>query len=314
MTLVMALGGNALIPAGERGSADEQRANAQRIARAVAAVVRASSPVVMTHGNGPQVGNLALQQEAGVELVPALPLPTLVAMTQGQLGSLLVLALRAAGLTSVASMVTHVVVDADDPAFGRPTKPTGPFFNREEATAFAEKRGWVVAEDSGRGWRRVVPSPLPREIVEAAVIRRLAAAGVVAVAAGGGGVPVVRQGDELLPVEGVIDKDLAAAVLASALGASTLVLVTGVAKVFLDFGTPQKRPVNELTVAEAQDYLAAGQFAAGSMEPKITAATRFLTAGGELVLITDAEHVTAGLAGEHGTRIVRGSATTGRSR
>jgi carbamate kinase len=314
MTLVMALGGNALIPAGEPGTAQEQRANAERIARAVAGVIRGRSRVVLTHGNGPQVGNLALQQEAGAELVPPLPLSSLVAMTQGQLGSLLVLALGTAGVTNIAAMVTHVVVASEDPAFDRPTKPIGPFLTYEDAAAFAEKRGWVVAEDAGRGWRRVVPSPHPLEIVEAPVIRRLLDIGAIVVAAGGGGVPLVRDGDALVPVDGVIDKDLAAAVLATGLGASTLALVTGVPTVSLDFGTARVRPVDELTLAEAQDYLAAGQFAEGSMAPKITAASWFLSAGGEVTLITDAEHVSAGLAGEHGTRILRDSHTARHSR
>jgi carbamate kinase len=314
MTLVLALGGNALIPAGEPGTAQRQWANAERIARAVAGVIRRRSRVVLTHGNGPQVGNLALQQEAGAELVPPLPLSTLVAMTQGQLGSMLVLALGTAGLTNVAAMISHVVVARDDPAFNRPTKPTGPFFTQEEAVTFAAKRGWVVAEDAGRGWRRVVASPRPLEIVEAPIIRRLLDTGAIVVAAGGGGIPLVRDGDVLVPVDGVIDKDLAAAVLATALGASTLVLVTGVPVVSLDFGTSRVRPVDELTLPEAQDYLAAGQFAEGSMAPKITAASWFLAAGGEVALITDAEHVSAGLAGEHGTRILRDSHTAGRSR
>jgi len=314
MTVVIALGGNALIPAGQRGTAEQQQANADRISRAVAGVLRTDVPVVVTHGNGPQVGRLALQQEAGADLVPPLPLSTLVAMTQGQLGSLLVLALRAAGVPTVASLVTHVVVSAGDPAFGRPSKPVGPFFTEDEARTLAAERGWVVAEDSGRGWRRIVPSPRPREIVEAAVIRQLADAGVVVVAAGGGGVPVVRDGKKLVPVDGVIDKDLAAAVLATELGASTLVLVMDVPAVSLDFGTPQARQVDELTLAEARGHLAAGQFAAGSMGPKVTAATRFLASGGQVALVTDAGHVAAGLAGEHGTRIVRGSRTRARSR
>jgi len=314
MTVVIALGGNALIPAGQRGTAEQQQGNAHRISRAVAGVLRTDVPVVVTHGNGPQVGRLALQQEAGADLVPPLPLSTLVAMTQGQLGSLLVLALRAAGVPTVASLVTHVVVSAGDPAFGRPSKPVGPFFTEDEARTLAAERGWVVAEDSGRGWRRIVPSPRPREIVEAAVIRQLADAGVVVVAAGGGGVPVVRDGKKLVPVDGVIDKDLAAAVLATELGASTLVLVMDVPAVSLDFGTPQARQVDELTLAEARGHLAAGQFAAGSMGPKVTAATRFLASGGQVALVTDAGHVAAGLAGEHGTRIVRGSRTRARSR
>jgi carbamate kinase len=307
MTIVMALGGNALIRAGERGTAQEQQANADRIADAVAAVWRHEKRIVVTHGNGPQVGNIALQQELGSAVVPAQPLPTLVAMTQGQLGSLLALALNARGVTSVASVITHVVVEHDDPAFGRPTKPVGPFLDEETARTLAAKHGWNIADDAGRGWRRVVPSPRPRAVVEAAPIERLAAAGAVVIAGGGGGVPVVARDGRLTPVDGVIDKDLAAAMLATTLDATTLVLVTDVPAISLDYGTPQARPVDELTIVEAQGHLAAGQFAAGSMGPKVTAAIQFLAAGGELALITNADHVAAGLAGRHGTRLVSGS-------
>jgi carbamate kinase len=307
MTIVMALGGNALIRAGERGTAQQQQANADRIADAVAAVWRHDTKIVVTHGNGPQVGNLALQQELGSAIVPALPLPTLVAMTQGQLGSLLALALQAAGVTSVISVVTHVVVARDDPAFREPTKPVGPFFDEESARKLAAEHDWTVAEDAGRGWRRVVPSPRPRAVVEASLINRLAASGAVVIANGGGGIPVAVQGEQLAPIDGVIDKDLAAAMLATTLGASTLVLVTDVPAISLDFGTPQARQVNEMTLAEAQGHLAAGQFPAGSMGPKVTAAAQFLAAGGEMALITDAEHVASGLAGQHGTRVVSGS-------
>lgn len=305
-TMVVALGGNALIRAGERGTVEEQRANAARVAAAVADVRHAGGTVVLTHGNGPQVGNLAVQQDESAAHVPPLPLSTLVAMTQGQLGSLLGLALHAVGITGVVTVVTHVVVAADDEAFARPTKPIGPFFSRELAAQQAARHGWLIAEDAGRGWRRVVPSPQPREVVEAAAIRHLVATGAVVVAAGGGGVPVLRAGAMLQPVDGVVDKDLAAAVLATAVGATTLVLVTDVPAVCLDFGTPGARPVDQLTLAEARGYLAAAQFAIGSMAPKVTAATRFLASGGRLALITDASHVAAGLAGQHGTRIVRG--------
>lgn len=306
-TVVVALGGNALSRAGQSGTHEEQQANAAAMAAAVGTLLDGGRGVVIVHGNGPQVGALALQQEQGAGLVPPQPLFALGAMTQGQLGSLLALALRsecgerAAG---VVSLVTHVLVDPADPAFARPTKPIGPFFPPGQARALAARHGWVVGEDAGRGWRRMVASPEPLTIVEADAIRSLAAAGFLVVAAGGGGIPVDRVDGRLRGVDAVVDKDLAAARLAAATGADAMLLVTGVDHVALDFGTASERPVDTMTADEAERHLLAGQFPPGSMGPKVAAAVRFLRAGGRQAVITSPPHLAAALAGQHGTRIV----------
>ena len=306
-TVVLALGGNALIRAGQAGTHDDQQANALGMARAVCGLLDDGCGVVIVHGNGPQVGALALQQEEGADLVPPQPLFSLGAMTQGQLGSLLGLTLRnacAGRVVRVASLVTHVLVDPADPAFAHPTKPIGPFFPPRQAQALAARRGWTVGEDAGRGYRRLVASPEPQAILEADAIRSLADAGFVVVAAGGGGIPVRSDHGRLTGVEAVVDKDLAAQRLASATGADSLVLVTDVDHVALDFGGTAQRIVQTMTADEADGHLRDGQFPPGSMGPKITAAVRFLRAGGRVAVVTSAPHVLAALQGRHGTRIV----------
>ncbi len=313
--VVLALGGNALSPLGSSGTHEEQQGNAALMARSVCALMWTGREVVVVHGNGPQVGNLAIQQEEGAGLVPPQPLFALGAMTQGQIGSLLTLALRrVAGPhgPDVVSVVTHALVDPGDPAFLHPTKPIGPFFSEEEAKAHAAARGWTVAEDAGRGWRRVVPSPEPVGLLEAPAIRALTMQGFVVVAAGGGGVPVIATKDGYRGVEAVIDKDYAAAALATSLGADALVLVTSVEAVLLDYGTPKQRPIEEIGVDDAERHLADGQFPEGSMGPKVRAAVRFLRAGGEVAVITtpalvyaSLEGTVSELEGHAGTRIVR---------
>lgn len=289
-TAVVALGGNAFTRAGQAGTHAELRANALAMADGVLGLRRRGWHVVVVHGNGPQVGNLAIQQDEGRELVPAQPLFSLGAMTQGQLGSLICLALRArVPDLAVAAVVTHAVVAPDDPAFAVPTKPIGPFYSRARADQLSAERGWVVAEDAGRGFRRVVPSPHPVDVVETAAIRALAAAGTVVVAGGGGGVPVVAGAGGLRGVEAVIDKDHVAGLLATALSAQSLVFVTGVGRVLLDFGLPTERAVDEIDVEQAERYHQDGQFPEGSMGPKILAATRFLRAGGEVAVVSRPE-------------------------
>ncbi|MDQ1370830.1 MAG: carbamate kinase [Acidimicrobiaceae bacterium] len=320
-TAVVALGGNALIREGQSGTYQEQEANATAMARSVCSLLRTGWRVVLVHGNGPQVGNLAIQQEEGAALVPAQPLFALGSMTQGQLGSLFCLALHRVGdpwIIGAVSVVTHVAVSADDPAFDNPSKPIGPFFTAEQAASLSAARGWVVKEDSGRGYRRVVASPEPVGIVETAAIRTLLEAGQVVVAAGGGGVPIVRTATGYAGVDAVIDKDYAAQQLATSLAAEALVLVTGVESVLLDYGTPQQRPIEEMACAEAERYLADGQFPEGSMGPKVRAAVRFLRYGGEVAVITSPELVYASLEGTVsqlegtvGTRIVRVRPTVG---
>jgi carbamate kinase len=305
---VVALGGNALIREGQSGTHADQEANALIMAQSVCSLLRAGWRVVVVHGNGPQVGNLAIQQEEGESRVPAQPLFSLGSMTQGQLGSLICLALHRVSRARAVSIVTHVVVAPDDPAFQNPTKPIGPFLAASEAAELARTRGWTVKEDAGRGYRRVVPSPEPVRIVEAAAIRALAEEGMVVVAAGGGGIPVVDSDAGYRGVDAVIDKDYAAQSLATTLNAEALVLVTGVDAVMLGFGTPDQRPLGDLLLDEAEEYLAQGQFPEGSMAPKVRAATRFLAGGGEVAVITSPELVYAsllGLTSPRGTRILR---------
>ncbi|MFC4947267.1 carbamate kinase [Pseudonocardia sp. GCM10023141] len=313
---VVALGGNAFTREDQQGTYAEQAHNARAMAQTVHALRRTGWDVVVVHGNGPQVGSLAIQQEEGAQIVPPQPLSALGAMSQGQLGSLITMSLHQtaprAGV-EVATVVTHVAVSLDDPAFTRPSKPIGPFFTAEQVPEMVETRGWTMAEDAGRGHRRVVPSPEPKAIIEARTIQALVDIGVVVIAAGGGGVPVVDTGNGYTGVDAVVDKDYAAQQLANQLGAEALVLVTGVVHVAVDFGTPQQRSITEIDVAEAERHLADGQFPEGSMGPKMRAGIRFLHGGGSTVVVTTPEYAASALAtvpgldGRVGTRIVAGA-------
>jgi carbamate kinase len=302
--LVIAFGGNALIREDERGTWPEQTVHALEAARAIARMGRADE-VVLTHGNGPQVGALALQQAIGEPHAPALPLDVLDAMTQGEIGYLLQQALTAVDPSlPTATVLTRVLVDDDDPAFAAdPTKPIGAFLGEDEARRVARERGWHVAPDAGRGWRRMVPSPQPRRILEVGHVRRLAEAGVLVIAAGGGGIPVTWRDGHLVGLDAVVDKDRCAAELAVALQADMLVLVTSVARVEIGFGTPAARAAQRLTVTDALRHLQEGEFPAGSMGPKIEGAARFVGQGGSAV-ITDAAHLATAVRGHHGTWIV----------
>jgi carbamate kinase len=305
-TAVVALGGNALTRAGQAGTHDEMLANADVMAAAVKGVLDAGWRVAVVHGNGPQVGNLAIQQEA-TDMVPAQPLALLDAMTQGQLGSLLARPLdRLCGSGAAVPVVTHVVVDAADPAFRDPAKPIGPFFDPAHAARLGAERGWTMREDAGRGYRRVVPSPEPVGIVEIAAIRELVRSGHLVIAAGGGGIPVVAGPGGYVGIDAVVDKDEAAALLASTIPAQALLLVTAVEAVLLDYGTSRQRPLGRVACEEVQRYLDEGQFAPGSMRPKVSAALRFLRQGGEVAIITTPELIAATLTGSGpGTRIER---------
>ena len=312
-TAVIALGGNALTRAGQQGTYDEMLANAAVMAAAVNEVIEAGWRVVIVHGNGPQVGNLALQQEA-TTMVPAQPLALLNAMTQGELGSVIACAidlLRGPG--TAAALVTHVTVDPADPAFQSPSKPIGPFFERSEAQQLAASRGWVVKPDSGRGYRRVVASPEPTGVIEIDALRALVSAGHLVIAAGGGGIPVADAGTRGAIVDAVIDKDRAAGLIARLLGAQALLLVTAVDRVMLDYGTPKQSELGTITAAEAARYLDDGQFPPGSMGPKIESALRFLADGGELAVVTSPGLLAATLAGGQGsgTRIKRSPSPDG---
>jgi carbamate kinase len=287
--LVIAIGGNAILADGQKGTSEEQRANLETACASIAPLLRPGVNAVITHGNGPQVGNILVQNEAARAEVPPQPLDVCGAQSQGSLGYLIqqtlarVLARRKAG-REVVALVTQTVVSPDDPAFRAPAKPVGPYYREAEAQELSRDKGWTMKEVAKRRWRRVVASPEPLEIVERAMIRKLMRQGTVVIAAGGGGIPVTRSGGELSGIEAVIDKDLASATLARDVGADTLIILTDIEKVALDFGKPGERQLDRLTVTEAKKHLAEGQFPPGSMGPKIEAAIRFLSPRAEASL------------------------------
>jgi carbamate kinase len=300
VTSVIALGGNALIRAGQRGTAAEQRANLRETCEALRPLL-GDAELVVTHGNGPQVGNELVRQERAADEVPPLPLYLAVAQTQAEIGALLESELAAVAGRPVACLLTHVRVNEDDPAFQEPTKPVGPFYSEEQARRLEAERGWTVVADAGRGWRRVVPSPEPLEIVELAAIRTLVATGTIAVACGGGGIPVSSRNGRLSGIDAVIDKDRASSVLAIALGAEQLVIITDVDAVYSEWGTEAQEALRELDVATAKALLPG--LASGSMGPKLEAAIAFARATGNEVLIASADSLAEALAGRAGTRI-----------
>jgi carbamate kinase len=307
---VVAIGGNSLSREGQVGNIPEQYDNSRETCRHIAALVDRGYDLVVTHGNGPQVGNVLLRVEMAARSVYTLPLDICDSDTQGGIGYMLqqVLGneLRGRGVTRpVVTLVTQVVVDPADPAFQHPSKPIGPFYSAVDAEARMSAFGWSMVEDAGRGWRRVVPSPHPREIVELEAIRKAVADGVICIAVGGGGIPVVRGAKGALEgCEAVIDKDRSSALLARLLGAELFLISTGVPQVMLDYRKPTQRALDRLTAAEAREHLAAGQFPPGSMGPKIEAALDFLAGGTGEVVITSPEHIPLALDGTSGTRIV----------
>lgn len=310
-TIVVALGGNALQRQGEASSEAQQKV-ADETVKQLLPLIQAGNNVAIVHGNGPQVGNIVLHEEAiNTTDVPALPLEDSGAMSQGLIGFWLQQALHDAFVANelkkhAVSIVTQTVVDSNDPAFTAPTKPIGPFYGEDEAQRIAAERGFVVKEDSGRGWRRVVASPKPQEIIEAPVIRSLVLAGVIVVSTGGGGIPVVRAEDGTLSgVEAVIDKDFGAAKLANVLGADTLLIVTSVEAAKINFNTPDEQTLGEVTPDELQQHIESGQFAPGSMLPKIQAAIEFASNSHDhTAIITSLEKISEAIAGTAGTRII----------
>ena len=307
---VIALGGNAVDPTG-KSSAEKMWENVRHACGCIVSLLREGYRLVLTHGNGPQVGRLLIRMERTRHLFPPMPMDICVADTQAAIGYMIQQSLRnkagEAGLScSIVTVVTQVEVDQSDPAFQNPTKPIGPFYTREEAQAVEKEQGWRMAPDADRGYRRVVPSPRPVRIVEFRAIQGLVEAGVIVVTVGGGGIPVVRKGQSYVGVDAVIDKDYASALLASDLKADALIILTDVDQVFLDYGKPTQRPVARLTMDETRTHLADGQFPKGSMGPKMEAALQFLERDGEEVLITSMESLTEALRGETGTRILRG--------
>lgn len=307
--VVIALGGNALLRRGEEDTFENMYRSARLAAERVADIAAAGWEVVVTHGNGPQVGRILLQQEAARGWVHPMPLDVCGAQSQGQIGYLLQVTIgdvfyERGQERPVATVLTLTRVPADDPAFSDPTKPIGPFYEKDEADELVAEREWAVKPDPHGGYRRVVPSPAPYSIVEAPVIRGLVADGVIVIASGGGGVPVIEQGPRLIGVEGVVDKDHAAAILARDVEASTLLILTDVKRVQRGFGTDHAEELERLTVREAHELFDAGEFAAGSMGPKVTAAVDFVEGGGARAAIGDLDEAVAVLEGAAGTTII----------
>ncbi|MDE1820377.1 MAG: carbamate kinase [Euryarchaeota archaeon] len=309
--IVVALGGNAISRAGEAGTWEEARENARSVVAPLARMASKGTEIILTHGNGPQVGNLLLQQEATREVAP-LPLDALGAATEGWIGYLLQQELgyalsRSGVLRPVIPVVTRVEVSGKDPAFAHPTKPIGRYYSDNEARLLTKQRGWTMVHDMARGgWRRVVPSPHPQRIVEGPVLRRMLEEGfgrrMVLLLAGGGGVPVVaKAGGRFEGVEAVIDKDRTAALLARSLGADELAILTDVDHVSIGFRTPRERRLGRVAASQLRTYLEGGEFGEGSMRPKVEAALSFISDGGRRALITDAEHFAHALQGTAGT-------------
>ncbi|MFZ1978787.1 MAG: carbamate kinase [Bacteroidota bacterium] len=311
-SILIAVGGNSLIRAGQRGTSAEQQLNARLTAERIAEIALLYRKLIVTHGNGPQVGAQLLRSEIGSGQTYAIPLDVCVAMTQGEIGFALQSALQSVLAKReihrpVVSFLTLVVVDKNDPAFLKPTKPVGPFYSKKTAEHKRSQLGWSIIEDASRGYRRVVASPLPKEIVELQTLRECLEKEIIVIAAGGGGIPVLCEGNEIRGVEAVIDKDRASSLLASKLGIEHLLISTEVPEVYTNFRRPDQAAIRKATLKEMQQMLAANYFAEGSMRPKIEAAIDFLSAGGTTVTITDPEHIIEALHGDAGTVIVRSS-------
>ncbi len=308
-TALIAVGGNSLIRAGEKGTIVEQRANAQRTSEAIVALIRDGFELVVTHGNGPQVGAELLRSERAADQAYALPLDVCVAATQGEIGYVLQQALREqlsrAGISKpVVSVLSQVVVSKTDPALARPTKPIGPFYTQRDAELRRDRFGWAIVEDAARGWRRVVASPEPLEIVEEPVIGCLVRSGTLVIAVGGGGIPVVRENGHYSGIDAVIDKDRASALLAAKLNVDLLVISTDVDRVYVNYKKPDQRPLTTVSAGELRAMYERGEFPAGSMGPKIQSALRFLERGGREAIITCYEHLLEAVHGEAGTHVV----------
>lgn len=306
---VVAFGGNALLPETQEGTFAEQQANADAAAGSILGISQNGYDVILVHGNGPQVGQVLMQNEEANEKVPMQPLDACVAATQGTIGYILTTALRRTAPklnmdVDVITVLTNVAVNPEDPAFENPTKPIGSFMTAERAEEMKKTKGWTIIEDSGRGYRRVVPSPKPQKIIESKAIRNLAQGGNIVIACGGGGIPVAIENNEIVGLEAVIDKDLASSLLAEEIGADLYIVITGVPQVAINFGKPNMKLIDRMTLSEAEQYMAEGHFPPGSMGPKIAAALDFIKSSGKEVLITTAEKLEDALKGQGGTYII----------
>lgn len=312
---VIAIGGNAILKPEDDGSKEKQKENLEKTCQQIAKMIQNGFRVIITHGNGPQVGNILLRNDIAEGLAPVMPMDVCVAESQGQIGYMLQQSLlnrlRSLGIEkNVTSVITQVLVDENDDAFEEPAKPIGPYYPEDEAERLAKEKGWAMMEDSIRGgYRRVVPSPQPIKILESETIKRMVQAegeSDIIIAAGGGGVPVIKTENGYEGVEAVVDKDLVSQVLASGLSAGMLIMLTDVKKVAINYGKSEQEDLSELTVSEARAYLREGHFPPGSMGPKIISAIRFLEKGGAEVIITTSEDLDKALLGKEGTRVVSG--------
>ncbi len=307
---LIAIGGNSIIKSGQRGTIKEQFDNIEETCRSIVQLVLRGYRIIVTHGNGPQVGAQLLRSELASHQVYTHSLDVCVADTQGSMGYMIQNSLQRAlddnnRNDEVGSVVTQVVVDENDPAFKNPTKPVGPFYTEEEAKEKENKLGWAIVEDAARGYRRVVPSPIPLEIVEDRLIKAAVEDGIIVIAVGGGGVPVVRRNDRLYGVEAVIDKDRASSILAQSLKADLFIISTDAEKVYLNFKKPDQTELDRVTIEEAKQYMATGHFPPGNMGPKVEAVINYLEAGGEHAIITSPENLGTAVDGKTGTHFLR---------
>ena len=308
-TVVVALGGNAILKPKEKGTAKEQLENVRKTSRYLVELMQEGYQIVVTHGNGPQIGGILLKNELSASILPSMPLDICGAQSQGMIGYMLQQSIRnelaEANLqVPVVSLVTQTIVDPNDKAFMNPSKPIGSFYPLAKAKELQAEKGWSMIEDSGRGYRRVVPSPAPREIVEHDTIRTLLEEGTVVIAAGGGGIPVVHEEDgQLRGIVAVVDKDLTAQIIACETRAQILLMLTNVEKVALNFGKTNQIDIDTLSIEDAELYLRKGEFGIGSMAPKVEAAIRFIKSGGEKAIITSLELCKEAIEGKAGTVI-----------
>jgi carbamate kinase len=309
--VLVALGGNALIRRGEKGDIETQERNADEIVGQLMTLVERDFNLVITHGNGPQVGNLLLRNEKAKDVLPFMPLDLLVAETEGSMGYLVQQSFlnhlrRRAINRYVVTMITQVIIDRHDPAFARPSKPIGLFYSEEEGKELAQQYDWSMIEDAGRGWRRVVPSPRPLKVIQRHMVRHLAIEGNIVIAAGGGGVPIrVDEEGSYEGIEAVIDKDLTSSLLGSEIKADRLIILMPEPKVYAFFGTNRQRSLERLTVSQMKDLMAEGHFPPGNIGPKVEAAVNFVERGGTDAIITNPENLSAALDGNEGTHIVK---------
>ncbi|MDI6788844.1 MAG: carbamate kinase [Planctomycetota bacterium] len=307
---LIALGGNALLKTGEKGTISELERNATETCRYLLPLIKDDWQMVITHGNGPQVGNTLIQHDSAANIVPAMPLDVCVSETQGSLGYIFQQAilneLRRHNIKRyVVTMITQVVVNSEDKGFSNPTKPVGPFYTKERALGLEKEKKWVMREDAGRGYRRVVPSPQPVKIIQRIMIKELAQSGHIVIAVGGGGIPIyVKKDNDYEGIEAVIDKDLASSILAVEIKAHSFIILTTVPKVYINYGKPNQQGIIRMNLSQASDYLSGGHFASGSMAPKIEAAINYLSRTDGKVIITSQENLDEAMQGRSGTTIV----------